>query len=191
VQGTLLVRMIKPNLICSHNWHVQPSFQRSVRALRLSGALLDRGPWLLRQECPRTCALGQTALFSALGRFCANFLNLSKFLLYVKLLFSPFSVAVQPHREGGFPASKDRTGRAASPFDSASFAQAQIFQTATSIARATRARGNWFPGLAMACSLKDYLQGSRGFIPTSPDPTNQLPTSHSGQAQRPPGGSIA
>ena len=39
VQGTLLVRMIKPNLIVSHNWHVQPSFQRSVRAFRLSGAL--------------------------------------------------------------------------------------------------------------------------------------------------------
>jgi hypothetical protein len=44
VQGTLLVRMIKPNSIHSHNWHVQPSFQRSVRAIRLGGALWDRGP---------------------------------------------------------------------------------------------------------------------------------------------------
>ena len=43
VQGTLLVRMIKPNLIYSHNWHVQPSFQRSVRVFRLGGTLWDRG----------------------------------------------------------------------------------------------------------------------------------------------------
>jgi len=71
------------------------------------------------------------------------------------------------------------------------FRAAQMFQTATSIARATRARGRLPPGLAMACSLKDFLQGSRGIRSTSPDPTNQLPTSHSGQAQRPPGGSIA
>jgi len=32
--------------------------------------------------------LAKTALFSALGRFCANFLNLSNFLLHVKYLFS-------------------------------------------------------------------------------------------------------
>src|SRR5487761_2390183 len=45
------------------------------------------------------------------------------------------------------------------------------------------------PGLAMACSLKDSLQGLRGLA--SPDPTNQLPTSLIGQATRPPGGSTA
>jgi len=39
-----LVRMIKPNLIVSHDWHVQPICQRSVWATRLSGAPLDRGP---------------------------------------------------------------------------------------------------------------------------------------------------
>ena len=49
-----LVRMIKPNLIFSHDWHVQPNCQRSLRALRLSGALLDRGP-AFRPGCPRTC----------------------------------------------------------------------------------------------------------------------------------------
>jgi hypothetical protein len=54
VQGTLLVRMIKPNLIYSHNWHVQPSCQRSLRDIRLSGAL-----WIearaVTPGCPRTC----------------------------------------------------------------------------------------------------------------------------------------
>ena len=39
-----LVRSIKPNSIASHDWHVQPFCQRSLRALRLSGAPLDRGP---------------------------------------------------------------------------------------------------------------------------------------------------
>ena len=34
-----LVRMIKPNLIASHDWHVQPNCQRSLRAPRLSGTL--------------------------------------------------------------------------------------------------------------------------------------------------------
>ncbi len=66
---------------------------------------------------------------------------------------------------------------------------AQSFQTATSMLEPARgSRRISSPGLAMACSLKDSLQGFRGMLPTSPDPTNQLPTSHSGQAQRPPGG---
>jgi len=38
-----LVRMIKPNLIDSHDWHVQPYCQRSLRVVRLSGSLTDRG----------------------------------------------------------------------------------------------------------------------------------------------------
>jgi len=42
--GTLLVRMIEPNPITSHDWHVQPICQRSLRVVRLSGTLLDRGP---------------------------------------------------------------------------------------------------------------------------------------------------
>jgi hypothetical protein len=49
-----LVRMIKPNLIKSHDWHVQPICQRSLRVVRLSGAL-----WIEAQAvtpgCPRTC----------------------------------------------------------------------------------------------------------------------------------------
>jgi hypothetical protein len=37
-----LVRMIKPNSICSHDWHVQPICQRSLRVFRLSGLLGSR-----------------------------------------------------------------------------------------------------------------------------------------------------
>ena len=62
-QGTLLVRMIKPNLIHSHNWHVQPSSQRSVRAFRLSGALLDRGPSCYARGVLELDAHGQNRTF--------------------------------------------------------------------------------------------------------------------------------
>ena len=55
------------------------------------------------------------------------------------------------------------------PFRISIFRAAQMFQTATSIARAAKARGGFPPGLAMACSLKDSLQGSRVF--NRPHPT--------------------
>jgi hypothetical protein len=103
VQGTLLVRMIKPNLIHSHNWHVQPSCQRSVRAFRLSGALFGSRSGLLHPAVPELDALGQIALFSAPGCFCANLLNLSNFLLYVKLLFSSHPGPLKFHSGGGSP----------------------------------------------------------------------------------------
>jgi hypothetical protein len=37
-----LVRMIKPNSITSHDWHVQPICQRSFRVDRLSGLFGSR-----------------------------------------------------------------------------------------------------------------------------------------------------
>ena len=36
-EHSYLVRSIKPNLIASHDWHVQPICQRSLRVIRLSG----------------------------------------------------------------------------------------------------------------------------------------------------------
>jgi hypothetical protein len=72
---------------------------------------------------------------------------------------------------------------------------AQKFQTATSIARAAKARGGSPPGHAMACSLRDSLQGSRGSNRPHPTLRTSFPTSlHisvSGQAQRATGSSIA
>jgi hypothetical protein len=87
VQGTLLVRMIKPNLISSHNWHVQPSCQRSIRAVRLSGAPGIEARAMTPGVSSNLMRPAKIALFSALDRFCANFLNLSNFLLYVKHSF--------------------------------------------------------------------------------------------------------
>jgi hypothetical protein len=79
-----LVRMIKPNLISSHDWHVQPICQRSLKGIRLSGP-----SWIEAQAvtpgCPRTCCARQ--LFPCKGthrRFCANLPKLSNFHLHVK-----------------------------------------------------------------------------------------------------------
>jgi hypothetical protein len=141
VQGTLLVRMIKPNLIHSHNWHVQPSCQRSVRAFRLSGALLDRGPGCYAKVSSNLMRMAKSALCSTLGRFCANFLNLSNFLLYVNHLFSSHLYpvgATHPRCRAVVPRRDESKRFTPNPVRISFFRAAQNFQTATSIARAAR-----------------------------------------------------
>jgi hypothetical protein len=80
-----LVRSIEPNSTASHDWHVQPICQRSLRALRLSGA-----PWI-EARTPRVQAssnllrlAGQRVFTRQSRRFCANFLRLSKLRYSVK-----------------------------------------------------------------------------------------------------------
>ena len=77
-----LVRMIKPNLIVSHDWHIQPSCQRSFRTVRLSGALLDRG-LPLRTGVLELNALLVFSLVYVRQHFCANLLKVSNFPLHV------------------------------------------------------------------------------------------------------------
>jgi hypothetical protein len=98
--------MIKPNPINSHDWHVQPYCQRSLRVIPLRETL-----WIeaqtMRFECPRTCcAAAFSALYSALRRFCANFLRVSNFRplvnRYLSLLFSP-SGPPRHNAGGSFP----------------------------------------------------------------------------------------
>jgi hypothetical protein len=69
--------MIKPNLIFSHDWHVQPNCQRSLRALRLSGALgIEAQP--CGQLVLELVALANGAFDCVFWRFCANLSNISK-----------------------------------------------------------------------------------------------------------------
>ena len=70
--------MIKPNLIVSHDWHIQPSCQRSFRTIRLSGAPLDRG-LLLRTGVLELDALLVFSLDCVRQHFCANLLKVSNF----------------------------------------------------------------------------------------------------------------
>jgi hypothetical protein len=89
--------MIKPNLIFSHDWHVQPNCQRSFRELRLSGPFWIEAR-LLHQVVLELVALADTAFDRFYQRFCANLLNISDFHPRVKLNFSlrrrPFQLTV-------------------------------------------------------------------------------------------------
>ena len=87
-EHSYLVRMIKPNLIFSHDWHVQPICQRSFRVNRLSGPF--------RIEAQTCVGVSSNLLRSPVfayyrihRRFCANLLNISNFPLHVKPLFTP------------------------------------------------------------------------------------------------------
>lgn len=60
------------------------------------------------------------------------------------------------------------------------FRAARIFQTATSIARAARGSREISPGVMQWLVLCGVPYRGPGVILTSPDPSNQLPTSHYG-----------
>ena len=67
-----VVRMIKPNLIFSHDWHVQPYCQRSLRVIRLSGPFWIEA-WMLLQVVLELVALAVFALNCVPGVSCATF----------------------------------------------------------------------------------------------------------------------
>jgi len=163
--------MIKPNLICSHNWHVQPSCQRSVRADRLSGALLDRGRFGKEPVVPELCALLRG--FSGPRPFLRE---LSKPIEVLALCQTSFSIRTcgHPTTPSGLVQSLDGpNGTPSRPFRISTFRAAQSFQTATSIARATQARGESFsPGLAMGLFSEGLPTGVQGFF-VRPHPTQR------------------
>jgi hypothetical protein len=69
--STLLVRLIEPNSTASHDWHVQPICQRSLRVVRLSGTPWDRG----LDFRPAVLELGAHRLLSPLPQRTSAFLR--------------------------------------------------------------------------------------------------------------------
>jgi hypothetical protein len=61
LRAPYLVRLIKPNPIASHDWHVQPNCQRSLRVARLSGTLGIETPEKIRSVLELD-ALGRNSL---------------------------------------------------------------------------------------------------------------------------------
>jgi len=137
--------------------------------------------------------LAKFTLYSGHRHFCANLLNLSKFRCRVKPRFGGnqdhnisstagrFSCLFDRHNGQQLPVAEGRT--------------AQKFQTTTSdnrLAHFARTRG-------LASWVMQWGLFSAGFptgvgdaaTASSSNPTNWLPTSHLGQATRPPGGSTA
>jgi hypothetical protein len=153
-------------------------------------------PGLLRQGVLELVALTGFALCSALRRFCANFLNLSNFLLYVNHLFSSLLYRIEGLSNSKLrviPRCDEPKSVDLSPVRISSFAQRKTFKQRPASLGPLRARGSFSPGSCNGLFSVGFPTGVRGLIPTSPDPSNQLcfllPTS--GGAQRPPGSSIA
>ena len=132
--------------------------------------------------------------FHSVGqRFCANFLRLPNLQPAVNLnLFfvsGPLKLAV-----GGLSPTANSIETEAEPNTERLTSEASHcakYQTTTSIAQATRACGILLPGLAMACSLRDSLQGYRVFLLPHLTLRTSFPLPSYGQAIWPPGGSTA
>ncbi len=151
-RGTLPCEMIKPNLIASHDWHVQPNCQRSLRAIRLSETLGSRPEPKFRMSSNLMRNADCVCLYCRLRRFGANFSKLSEAWLPVKR-----RIASNHHRQ------PVRT------------AQNIKYQPAK-IARAARARGRLAPGSCNGLfSLGIPYRGLTVRSRITSNPTNQVP----------------
>jgi hypothetical protein len=162
-RASYLVRMIKPNLITSHDWHVQPICQRSLWAIRLSGALLDRGPSCYAGVSSNLLRTSISAFFRIRRCFCANLLNLSNFHLSVKLYYF---LRLRPHKlvVGGcssiaITSCRKRKFRS----ETSHCAQNLSKNGQQSSLEPLGLTGDNLLGRAMACSLRDSQQGLKGY----------------------------
>ena len=163
------MRLIKPNLIPSHDWHVQPICQRSLKSIRLSGPFWIEGPDSKVGVSSNLMRSPFYPLFSGLRRFCANLLNLLKLRVGVNLEFRspgqleccPADALIQKQSPGGVRAAQS----------------SQISSSAKS-ARTTRVRRRSSPGSNYGLFSAGFPTGVRG-APSAPqsDPTNE-PASH-------------
>ena len=169
--------MIKPNLIVSHDWHIQPSCQRSFRTVRLSGALLDRG------------LLSRTGV-----------LELDALLVFCLITFaSIFARTFRSYRTSPILSSRIRVNFLGSRLTHQWARTAQNSQRTPAKMLVPLGRAKGFP-LRVMQSMVLFGLSSAGF-PTGGSglrqtlstctQTNQLPTSLNGQAIQPPGGSTA
>jgi hypothetical protein len=157
------VRMIKPNLIFSHNWHVQPNCQRSLRVIRLSGTLLDRGP-AFRPGCPRTCCAHHHRFNSSYRRFCANLLNISNQRSPVKPNLSLRSRPLQLTVGGISSLANPISLTGTVPFKSLALRKISKSgqRKAPEPIRLTGVTSWVLQWLVLVCPLRDSLQGFRG-----------------------------
>ena len=127
-------------------------------------------------------------------RFCANFLNLSDFLLYVNLIFVLIVYIPKPSQTRcwrSFPECGEPKTVGSQAGSDQLLRAAQNIKQRPVFTRATRARERSTLGSCNGLFSAGFPTGAQGSCFPPPDPTNQLPTSLNGQATRPPGGSIA
>jgi hypothetical protein len=146
---------------------------------------LDRGPDCDVQVVLELIAPYPLLLSSSCGHFCANLLNLSKFRSRVKLRFRRNQEHNLHLQQAGFPAySIDITANVFGPRRS----HCAKFQTATSDKSPDAFRAHKrtrLLGHAMGLFSAGFPTGAgNASNATSSNPTNRLPTSHSGQATK-------
>jgi len=184
--------MIKPNLIFSHDWHVQPNCQRSLRDIRLSGALLDRGP-AVTPGCPRTCCAHQHRVALRVPAF----------------LREPFKhIELQPPSQARSLPPEAVPARCWRPVPRvrisiclAGKTPVQKLRAALNInerpanrARAAEARRRLPPGSCNGLFSEGFPTGVQGLLPHLTQRTSIttcFPLPSTGQAKRPPGGSTS
>jgi hypothetical protein len=179
-----LVRMIKPNLIVSHDWHVQPFCQRSLRFIRLSGAV-----WIEAQAvkpgCPRTCCARRCGLPGQHPAFLREPSKTTKLPCWRQAQSVPLLRPLQQVVGGKFLSSRRSSGRKGDvPFKAGerSIQNRETFHlqqenapfkgvAQRKISKSDQQNAPEPPGLAgvellghaMDCSLRDSLQGFRGY----------------------------
>jgi hypothetical protein len=213
--------MIKPNLIASHDWHVQPNCQRSLWTYRLSGAPLDRVPGIAAGVFPGIAAGVSSNLMRSTEKDSNRSASWNQFFrgqmltssLHPAFLREPFKGTKAPTLCQGrnlIPSCPEDDPSRIRKIDQRVKArrarEAQnIKEQPAKAARAARAR-RISPGSCNGLfSLGIPYRGSGVLLPTSPDPTNQfhhssfpLPSIGAGplesalsRQERPPGGSTA
>ncbi len=163
-----LVRMIKPNLIVSHDWHVQPFCQRSLRLIRLSGAV-----WIEAQAvkpgCPRTRCAGRCGLVRHHAAFLREPFKTTKLPCW-RQAQSVLGLRPVQHVVGGKFSRRSAGREAKRSIESRRTFHSEVsrsakYQRATSKTRPSRQGSqelnSWV--LQWLCSLRDSLQGYRGY----------------------------
>ena len=155
-----LVRMIEPNPIRSHDWHVQPNCQRSFESFRLSGPFGSR-PGLLRQGVLELVALVVFAIPRTIQPFWrepSNLIGLPPWCQLPVFRFSPRPPGLvaggcssrQRSASGGQEDSRPDTSRCA-----------KISNNDQHLPEPLRLAGARSRVLQWGCSLRDSLQGPR------------------------------
>ena len=166
-----LVRMIKPNLIVSHDWHVQPFCQRSLRFIRLSGAV-----WIEAQAvkpgCPRTCCARRCGLPGQHPAFLREPSKTTKLPCWRQAQSVPLLRPLQQVVGGKFLSSRRSSGRKGDvPFKAGERsiqrrrAAQNIKERPAKRARATRARRSRTPGSCNGLFSAGFPTGVQGLQP--------------------------
>jgi hypothetical protein len=154
---------------------------------------LDRGPGCYAKVSSNLLRLARFPLASSHRHFCANLLNLSKFRCRVKLRFCGNQACncFIFGRQVFLPIRSTWTADGSLPQKVALRKNFKQQPATNRLAHFARTKGISSRVMQWVCSLRDSLQGLDELLSFLSALRTGFPLPHSGQAQRPPGGSTA